>query len=133
MAAAGSATPDDWPPRPGPRARPTELEPYYRAYRAADGFFVLACLDEAQRRAALRCWGSRTRGSPTRRRRRSTTRERARAAGAGRPVRAPLAREPAEHWVRRFRAAGVPAAEVRVLEQLFDDDQVRANGLVHTR
>ncbi len=34
--------------------------------------------------------------------------------------------------VKRFRAAGVPAAEVRLLEQLFEHDQVVANGLVQT-
>ena len=34
-----------------------ELEPYYRAYRAADGFFVLTCLNEAQRRTTLRLLG----------------------------------------------------------------------------
>jgi len=43
-----------------------------------------------------------------------------------------LAQAPAETWVRRFRDAGVPAAEVRLLDHLFEDDQVRANGLVHT-
>ncbi len=32
----------------------------------------------------------------------------------------------------RFRAAGVPASEVRLLDQLFEHDQLRANGLVHT-
>ena len=30
------------------------------------------------------------------------------------------------------QAEDLPAAEVRVLDQLFEDDQVRANGLVHT-
>src|SRR5205823_1836865 len=36
------------------RAQPAheELEPYYRAYAAGDGFFVLACLNEGQRVAA---------------------------------------------------------------------------------
>ncbi len=42
------------------------------------------------------------------------------------------AAEPAARWVERFRAAGVPASEVRSLDQLFEHDQVRANGLVHT-
>jgi crotonobetainyl-CoA:carnitine CoA-transferase CaiB-like acyl-CoA transferase len=43
-----------------------------------------------------------------------------------------VAAEPATAWVRRLRAAGVPASEVRLLDQLFEDDQVSANGLVHT-
>jgi crotonobetainyl-CoA:carnitine CoA-transferase CaiB-like acyl-CoA transferase len=42
------------------------------------------------------------------------------------------AAEPAVRWVQRFRAAGVPASEVRLLDQLFEHDQARANGLVHT-
>jgi formyl-CoA transferase len=37
---------------------------------------------------------------------------------------------PAATWIARFRAAGVPAGEVRALGQLFDDPQVQANGLV---
>ena len=40
--------------------------------------------------------------------------------------------EPATTWVQRFRTAGAPASEVRLLEQLFEHDQVRANGLVQT-
>src|SRR5207248_11426444 len=43
-----------------------------------------------------------------------------------------IATETAERWVRRFRAAGVPASEIRLLDQLFEHDQVMANGLVHT-
>ena len=114
----------------GARVRAAEeLEPYYRAYRAADGFFVLTCLTEAQRHATLRCSAWRTRSSPTRRRR-------PRRSGSGPRVRlvrrfeAILAREPAVHWIRRLRAAGVPAAQVRTLDQLYDDPQALANGLV---
>ncbi len=43
-----------------------------------------------------------------------------------------IAAEPVVAWVARFRAAGVPASEVRRLEQLFEHEQARANGLVHT-
>ena len=43
-----------------------------------------------------------------------------------------IATEAAEQWVGRFRAAGVPASEVRPLDRLFEHDQVRANGLVQT-
>ncbi|HTE60411.1 MAG TPA: CoA transferase [Solirubrobacteraceae bacterium] len=39
-------------------------------------------------------------------------------------------REPAAHWILRLRAAGVPAAPVRTLDQLYDDPQALANGLV---
>ena len=109
-----------------------ELEPYYRAYRAADGFFVLTCLNEAQRRDdAARCSGSRTRSSPIRRRAPASAAERAARAAAGAALRGAArgARRP-RHWIGRLRAAGVPAAAVRTLDQLYDDPQARANGLV---
>ena len=120
-------------PAHGARVRAAEeLEPYYRAYRAADGFFVLTCLNEAQRRtdaAAARARGSVRR--PTRRRRRPREAERAARAAARAPLRGDRSRaEPAAHWIRRLRAAGVPAAQVRTLDQLYDDPQARANGLV---
>jgi crotonobetainyl-CoA:carnitine CoA-transferase CaiB-like acyl-CoA transferase len=107
-----------------------ELEPYYRAYRAADGFFVLTCLNEAQRRTVLRVLGledpfvADPQAPPA-----SAAEHAARVHLVGR-FEALLAGEPAAHWIRRLRAAGVPAAEVRSIDRLYDDPQVRANGLV---
>jgi crotonobetainyl-CoA:carnitine CoA-transferase CaiB-like acyl-CoA transferase len=109
-----------------------ELEPYYRTYAAADGFFVLACLHARQRAAAAAVlglddpWSANPQAEP--------------ADAAEREQRLALAAEfehrlraaPVSEWVRRFRAAGVPAAEVRTLDGLFDHDQVRANGLVQS-
>jgi crotonobetainyl-CoA:carnitine CoA-transferase CaiB-like acyl-CoA transferase len=109
-----------------------ELEPYYRAYAAADGFFVLACLHRAQRVAAAAVlgledpWASNPQAPPAD----AEERERRRALVAEFERR--VASEPASVWVGRFRAAGVPASEVRLLDQLFEDEQVRANGLVQT-
>jgi crotonobetainyl-CoA:carnitine CoA-transferase CaiB-like acyl-CoA transferase len=115
----------------GARVRASEeLEPYYRAYRAADGFFVLTCLNEAQRRATLRLLGlddpfvADPQAPP------ASDAERAVRVQLVRRVEAILAREPARHWVGRLRAAGVPAAQVRTLEQLYEDPQAVANGLV---
>jgi crotonobetainyl-CoA:carnitine CoA-transferase CaiB-like acyl-CoA transferase len=109
-----------------------EVEPYYRGYAASDGFFVLACLHEGQRVAAAAVlgledpWAANPQAPPAgeaeRAQRRALVAEFERRAQA----------EPAELWVRRFRDAGVPAAEVRLLEQLFEDEQLHANGLVHT-
>ena len=109
-----------------------ELEPYYRAYASADGLFVLACLNESQRRAAAALvgvedpWAANPQAPPAspqeRQHRLSLVAEFERRVSAG----------SAAAWVQRFRAVGVPAAEVRRLEQLFEHDQVRANGLVHT-
>jgi crotonobetainyl-CoA:carnitine CoA-transferase CaiB-like acyl-CoA transferase len=39
-------------------------------------------------------------------------------------------REPAAHWVAACKGMDVPAGDVRLVHQLFNDEQVRANGLV---
>ena len=109
-----------------------ELEPYYRAYAAADGFLVLACLHEGQRAAAGAVmgledpWAVNPQAPP------ADAAERQRRLALVAEFERRIATETAEHWVRRFRAAGVPASEVRLLDQLFEHDQVMANGLVHT-
>ena len=124
------ATPDDLAER-GERTRASEeLEPYYRAYRAADGFFVLTCLNEAQRRTALRLLGlddpfvADPQAPPV------SAGERTSRLALVRRFESTFAAEPSGHWIRRLRAAGVPAAPVRTLDQVFDDPQARANGLV---
>ncbi|MHB1571396.1 MAG: CaiB/BaiF CoA transferase family protein [Solirubrobacteraceae bacterium] len=109
-----------------------ELEPYYRAYAAADGYFVLACLHEGQRRAAASVlgledpWAANPQAPPAdevqRERRLALVAEFERRLAAG----------SAHAWVARFRGAGVPAAEVRILDQLFEHEQAVANGLVQT-
>ena len=109
-----------------------ELEPYYRAYGASDGFFVLACLNQHQRAAAAAVvgvedpWAANPQAPP------SSAEERQRRLSLVADFELRLSAESATAWVQRFRAVGVPAAEVRLLEQLFEHDQVRANGLVQT-
>lgn len=109
-----------------------ELEPYYRAYASADGFFVLACLHERQRLAAGAVlgledpWAANPQAPP------ADAKERERRLALVAEFERRLAAEPARRWVQRFRAAGVPASEIRLLDQLFENDQVEANGLVHT-
>jgi crotonobetainyl-CoA:carnitine CoA-transferase CaiB-like acyl-CoA transferase len=107
-----------------------ELEPYYRAYRAADGFFVLTCLNEAQRRTTLQLLGLEDPFVADPQAVPACEAERAARVQLVRRFEALLAAEPARHWIRRLRAAGVPAAEVRTLDQLYDDPQAHANGLV---
>lgn len=126
------ATPDDLERLARARRAHDELEPYYRAYRAADGFLVLACLHEGQRVAAGAMlgiedpWAANPQAPPADRI------ERGRRLALVAEFERRIATEAAEHWVRRFRAAGVPASEVRPLDRLFEHDQVSANGLVHT-
>jgi crotonobetainyl-CoA:carnitine CoA-transferase CaiB-like acyl-CoA transferase len=109
-----------------------ELEPYYRAYAAADGFFALACLHERQRRAAAAVveledpWAANPQASP------ADETERLRRLEIAAEFERRLAARPVEDWVARFRAAGVPAAPVRLLSGRFEDEQVKANGLVQT-
>jgi crotonobetainyl-CoA:carnitine CoA-transferase CaiB-like acyl-CoA transferase len=109
-----------------------ELEPYYRAYAAADGFFVLACLHERQRVAAGAVlglddpWAGNPQAPP------SDVAERSQRRGLVAEFERRLAADSVREWVERFRAAGVPAAEVRVLDQLYEHDQVAANGLVQS-
>ena len=43
-----------------------------------------------------------------------------------------VATEPVDVWVQRLRAASAPAAPVRLRDQLFEHEQTRANGLVHS-
>jgi crotonobetainyl-CoA:carnitine CoA-transferase CaiB-like acyl-CoA transferase len=108
-----------------------ELEPYYRAYAAADGFFVLACLHKGQRLAAASVLGLEDPYAANPQAKPADTEERERRQALVAEFELRVASEPAAVWVRRFRAAGVPAAEVRLLDQLFEHEQARANGLVH--
>lgn len=109
-----------------------ELEPYYRAYAASDGFFVLACLHERQRVAAGEVlslddpWAANPQAPP------SDAAERAQRRALVAEFERRLLTDTVRAWVQRFRAAGVPAAEVRLLDQLYEHDQVAANGLVQS-
>lgn len=106
------------------------LEPYYRAYAAADGFLVLACLNERQRQAAASVlglkdpWAANPQAPPADEREREL-----RHALVDRFERR-IATGSVEDWVTRFRGADVPAAEVRMLDHQFEHAQVTANGLV---
>jgi crotonobetainyl-CoA:carnitine CoA-transferase CaiB-like acyl-CoA transferase len=109
-----------------------ELEPYYRSYRARDGYFVLACLHERQRRAAGAVLGLDDPWAANPQAPAADPDERARRVGLVEEFERRLALEPAAGWIRRFRAVGVPAAQVQRLDQLFEHEQVDANGLVAT-
>ena len=40
--------------------------------------------------------------------------------------------QPSAHWIDRLRAAGVPVSAVKFPVELFDDEHVRANRMLHT-
>lgn len=107
-----------------------ELEPYYRCYEAGDGFFALACLTITQREKVLELlsledpWVANPQSPP------ANEAERKIRTGLARSFAAQFREAPASHWIEQFRLVAVPAGEVRLLTQLFDDEQVEANGLV---
>jgi crotonobetainyl-CoA:carnitine CoA-transferase CaiB-like acyl-CoA transferase len=107
-----------------------ELDPYYRAHACADGFLALACLNTGQRRQVCELLGlddpyvENPQAEPSDR----AEHER-RAAHVG-AVEAGFAAMGVREAVAALAERRVPASEVRSLAQLFDDEQVRANGLV---
>lgn len=107
-----------------------ELEPYYRCYEGSDGFFAVACLTSIQRKRVLAVlelsdqWVDNPQALP--------------ASAGERTARIDLVRRfalrfrehPAAYWISRFSEVNVPVGDVRLVRHLFDDEQVRANGLV---
>ena len=108
------------------------LDPYYRAHACADGFVALACLNAEQRHQVCELLGledtfaSNPQATPV------DAAERERRAAHVRSVEEGFARLEVREAVAALAALRVPASEVRGLGQLFDDEQVRANGLVQT-
>ncbi|MGI8723034.1 MAG: CaiB/BaiF CoA transferase family protein [Geodermatophilaceae bacterium] len=107
-----------------------ELEPYYRCYEAADGFFALACLNVAQRRRVLVMLGLQDPWVENPQLVPSSAQDRATRVALSRRFAEIFAGATAAHWLAACVSADVPAGEVRLVHQLFDDEQVRANGLV---
>jgi crotonobetainyl-CoA:carnitine CoA-transferase CaiB-like acyl-CoA transferase len=124
------ATPADLATHAARTVSAEELEPYYRAYRAADGFFVVACLNERQRRAVLAVTGTGDRFVSNPQAPPASDAERAERVAHVRALEEVFAGQPLGTWIAQLREAGAPAAEVRILDQLYDDPQAQANGLV---
>jgi crotonobetainyl-CoA:carnitine CoA-transferase CaiB-like acyl-CoA transferase len=126
----GVATADDLTRETRAKRDADAVEPYYRSYAAADGFLVLACLNERQREAAANVlgledpWAANPQAVPR------SEGERKRREALVEEFERRLAADHVGRWVKRFRTAGVPAAEVRLLDHQFEHAQVTANGLV---
>ncbi|MEU9015806.1 CoA transferase [Streptomyces sp. NPDC048479] len=110
--------------------RSDEMEPYYRCYRAADGFLALACLNMRQRVQVQQVldvpdpWADNPQAMPaddTERRQRAALKERFAAVIATRPV---------HWWLREFGARDVPCGTVHAVEELHRVEQAHANGLI---
>ena len=113
-------------------AKADELEPYYRCYRASDGFLALACLNHAQRLkvgALLGVedpWAANPQSVP--------------ADAAECAVRRALkdrfaeviCTQPVAHWMAKFADLDVPGGPVHEIAHAHHAAQVKANGLVQT-
>jgi crotonobetainyl-CoA:carnitine CoA-transferase CaiB-like acyl-CoA transferase len=108
------------------------LDPYYRAHACADGFVALACLNERQRRSVCELLGLADAHAANPQAEPADERERERRAGHLAAVERGFAGLTVAEAVAGLSARGVPAGEVRRLGELFDDEQVAANGLVQT-
>jgi formyl-CoA transferase len=111
---------------------------YYRVYQTADGFLAVAALSHALREKFCRVLGLEDPrqaagpgavGTPGRIEPNSDEAREVARALVGRAEVTLRTRTTAE-WIAAFDAAGVPAGPVRFADELFDDPQVRANGLV---
>jgi crotonobetainyl-CoA:carnitine CoA-transferase CaiB-like acyl-CoA transferase len=108
------------------------LDPYYRAHACADGFIALACLNTVQRLRVCELldlqdpFVENPQAAP------ASEAERDRRAAHVRAVEAGFARLAVRDAVSELADRRVPASEVRSLDQLFDDPQANANGLVQT-
>ena len=108
------------------------LDPYYRAHACSDGLVALACLNPGQRRAVCELLGLEDECADNPQAEPADEAERARRLAHAGAVERGFAAMSVERTLAELAARGVPAGEVRSLEQLFGDEQVTANGLVQT-
>jgi crotonobetainyl-CoA:carnitine CoA-transferase CaiB-like acyl-CoA transferase len=111
-------------------ARIEALDPYYRAHACADGFVALACLNRLQRLAVCELLGLEDRFAANPQAEPNDEGERERRLAHVAAVEAGFARLSVREAVDALAARRVPASELRSLDQLFDDAQALANGLV---
>ncbi len=109
-----------------------DTNPYYRCFRAADGYLAVACLNVVQRRGFIELFEleDTTIDAP------DVLPDDERLLAAKRAVTAEVARqiaaEPIDAWTARLGAVGVPCGPVHARESVAADPQVAANGLVTT-
>ena len=108
------------------------LDPYYRAHACADGFIALACLNVVQRLRVCELLDLKDPCVNNPQAPPGDDAERDRRMAHVRAVEAGFAGIPVSEAVAALADRRVPASEVRSLDQLFDDAQVNANGLVQT-
>ena len=114
---------------PGSRRREHHGNLYYRVYYTKDAPIGVGCLSDPLRRRLLETLGLSGQGlepgwDPT------TPESQAHNRALERRAEELLADKPSAEWLQIFEERGIPAGPVRFIEELFDDPQVVANGLV---
>ena len=107
-----------------------DLEPYYRCYEAADGYFALACLNLDQRLRVQKLlgvndpWAANPQAQPVDEEERQVRSElKVRFAGV-------LKERTVAEWIEAFAGVGVPAGPVNHIRDVHASVQAQANGLV---
>ena len=103
---------------------------YYRSYVAKDGAIVLGCLTKATRDGARGVLGMQHDRSDAPDFDARDPASRAETDRWAAEVEAKVREQTVAHWLEVFRAAGVPCAPVQFPEELADDPQVEAMGLM---
>ena len=103
---------------------------YYSGYEASDGAIVIGCLTARTRARARELLGmTEDRSDEPDFDTREPEHQR-RMDGWVEQVRAKIRRRSVAEWISDFRAAGIPAAPVHVPEEVADDPQVQAAGVM---
>ena len=109
------------------RAMPL-LKVYFRTYDTADAPVAVACGSRSLRVRFLEVVGAEDRelDAP------DSEDSHAYYDGLMAEIEETMRGQPSAHWIDRLRAAGVPVSAVKFPVELFDDEHVRANGMLHT-
>lgn len=113
-------------------AESDELEPYYRCYRASDGFLALACLNLAQRIKVQKLLGIEDPWAANPQAVAADNAEFTVRSGLKDRFAQVISAQSVAHWITRFEELGIPGGPVREISQVHHAEQVRANGLVQT-
>ena len=115
--------------RPRPGAPAVATNPYYNIYQTRDGYMVIACLNNRLRRAAANVLGV----EDTRLEMNewdSTMLDMETAGKLNARIVETFRSRTTSEWIPLFEAVGVPCGTVRLTEELYDDPQVQALGLM---
>jgi formyl-CoA transferase len=114
---------------PGSRRREHHGNLYYRVYYTKDSPIGIGCLSDPLRRRLLETLGLTDDGlepgwDPTK------PESRAYSQALERRAEELIAERPSAEWLQIFEERAIPAGPVRFIEEMFEDPQVVANGLV---